>query len=74
MSDTHADHPGTIALHGDHDSRDGAVVAPIYQATTFAATSNDEFIEVANRDFTDAFYTRYGNPNHSQVASWKSSA
>jgi methionine-gamma-lyase len=67
MNDTHADHPGTIALHGDHRSRDGAVVAPIYQATTFAASSNDEFIEVANRDFTDAFYTRYGNPNHSQV-------
>jgi methionine-gamma-lyase len=67
MNDTPADLPGTIALHGDHESRDGAVVAPIYQATTFAATSNDEFIEVANRDFSDAFYTRYGNPNHSQV-------
>jgi methionine-gamma-lyase len=67
MNDTNLDHPGTIALHGDHDARDGAVVAPIYQATTFAATSNDEFIDVANRDFTDAFYTRYGNPNHSQV-------
>jgi methionine-gamma-lyase len=67
MSDTAADDPGTVALHGDHESRDGAVVAPIYQATTFAATSNDEFIEVATRDFTDTFYTRYGNPNHSQV-------
>jgi methionine-gamma-lyase len=67
MNDINADDPGTIALHGDHESRDGAVVAPIYQATTFAATSNDEFIDVANRDFTDAFYTRYGNPNHSQV-------
>ena len=67
MNDSPADHPGTIALHGDHESRDGAVVAPIYQATTFAAPSNDEFIEAANRDFTDTFYTRYGNPNHSQV-------
>jgi methionine-gamma-lyase len=67
MNDTNADQPGTIALHGDHVSRDGAVVPPIYQATTFAATSNDEFIEIANRDFSDAFYTRYGNPNHSQV-------
>jgi methionine-gamma-lyase len=67
MNDANADDPGTIALHGDHESRDGAVVSPIYQATTFAATSNDEFIDVANRDFTDAFYTRYGNPNHSQV-------
>jgi methionine-gamma-lyase len=67
VNDPRTDLPGTIALHGDHEARDGAVVAPIYQATTFAATSNDEFIEVANRDFTDAFYTRYGNPNHSQV-------
>jgi len=67
MSETNRDHPGTIAVHGDHESRDGAVVAPIYQATTFAAPSNEEFLDAANRDFTDAFYTRYGNPNHSQV-------
>jgi methionine-gamma-lyase len=67
MSDENSDHPGTIAIHGDHVSRDGAVVAPIYQATTFAATSNEEFLDVANRDFSDAFYTRYGNPNHTQV-------
>jgi methionine-gamma-lyase len=67
MSDENNDHPGTIAIHGDHVSRDGAVVAPIYQATTFAATSNEEFLDVANRDFSDTFYTRYGNPNHSQV-------
>ena len=67
MSDVNSDHPGTIAVHGDHVSRDGAVVAPIYQTTTFAASSNEEFLDVANRDFSDAFYTRYGNPNHSQV-------
>jgi methionine-gamma-lyase len=67
MSDENSDHPGTIAIHGDRVSRDGAVVAPIYQATTFAASSNEEFLDVANRDFSDAFYTRYGNPNHSQV-------
>jgi methionine-gamma-lyase len=67
MSETNRDHPGTMAVHGDHESRDGAVVAPIYQATTFAAPSNEEFLDAANRDFTDAFYTRYGNPNHSQV-------
>jgi methionine-gamma-lyase len=67
MSETNRDHPGTMAVHGDHESRAGAVVAPIYQATTFAAPSNEEFLDAANRDFTDAFYTRYGNPNHSQV-------
>jgi methionine-gamma-lyase len=67
VNDDISDHPGTIAIHGDHVSRHGAVVAPIYQATTFAASSNEEFLDVANRDFSDAFYTRYGNPNHSQV-------
>jgi methionine-gamma-lyase len=67
MSETNPDHPGTVAVHGDVESRDGAVVAPIYQATTFAAPSNEGFLDAANRDFTDSFYTRYGNPNHSQV-------
>lgn len=67
MNDEPTDRPGTISVHGDHASRDGAVVAPIYQATTFGAASNQEFLDTANRDFTDTFYTRYGNPNHSQV-------
>ena len=62
------DLPGTRALHGDEVSREGAVVAPIFQATTFAATSNKEFLDAATRSFSDEFYTRYGNPNHTQVA------
>ena len=62
------DLPGTKVLHGDEDSRSGAVVSPIYQATTFAAGSNEEFLDVATRSFTDEFYIRYGTPNHTQVA------
>jgi methionine-gamma-lyase len=55
-------------VHGDHGTRAGALVPPIVQATTFAAPSGDEYLDVANRTFTDEFYIRYGNPNHSQVA------
>src|ERR1019366_10620484 len=61
------DLPGTRALHGDEVPREGAVVAPIFQATTFAASSNEEFLDAATRSFSDEFYTRYGNPNHTQV-------
>jgi methionine-gamma-lyase len=68
MTDPNDDLPGTKALHGDEASRAGAVVAPIYQATTFAAASNQEFLDAATRNFTDEFYIRYGTPNHSQVA------
>jgi methionine-gamma-lyase len=68
MSEEFDDLPGTKAIHGDVESRGGAVVAPIYQATTFAASSNEEFLDAATRSFSDEFYTRYGNPNHTQVA------
>jgi methionine-gamma-lyase len=62
------DRPGTKAVHGDHHARDGSIVPPIVQATTFAASTSEQFLDAANRSFTDEFYTRYGNPNHSQVA------
>ena len=68
MTDAMDDLPGTRAVHGDVQSRAGAVVAPIYQATTFAASSNEEFLDAATRSYSDQFYTRYGNPNHTQVA------
>jgi methionine-gamma-lyase len=68
VSEESNDLPGTRAIHGDVESRGGAVVAPIYQATTFAASSKDEFLDAATRNFSDDFYTRYGNPNHTQVA------
>ncbi|MGA7834167.1 MAG: aminotransferase class I/II-fold pyridoxal phosphate-dependent enzyme [Acidimicrobiales bacterium] len=62
------DLPGTTVIHADRDARKGALVPPIVQAVTFTASTSDEFLEAANRTFTDDFYTRYGNPNHSQVA------
>ena len=66
--DSTNDGPGTKAVHADHEARRGALVPPIVQATTFTADSSEEFLDVANRSFTDEFYTRYGNPNHTQVA------
>ena len=68
MSDDQNDLPATSLLHSDLVSRDGAVVAPIVQASTFAADSGDEFLDVATKRFSDNFYVRYGNPNHTQVA------
>jgi methionine-gamma-lyase len=62
------DLPATTLLHGDSNSRQGAVVPPIVQATTFAANSNEEFLDLATKNFSDEFYVRYGNPNHTQVA------
>src|ERR1700728_4017841 len=67
MNDDH-DLPATSLLHGDANSRDGAVVRPIVQASTFAADSREGFLDVATKSFSDAFYVRYGTPNHTQVA------
>jgi methionine-gamma-lyase len=67
-TDEHHDLPATSLLHGDEDSRDGAVVPPIVQASTFAADSKEEFLDEATKSFSDNFYVRYGNPNHTQVA------
>jgi len=69
VTDEPADLPATSLLHSDAHARNGAVVPPIVQAVTFAAASNEEFLDVATRSFADEFYLRYGNPNHTQVAS-----
>jgi methionine-gamma-lyase len=68
MTEHPEDRPGTQAIHADEMSRAGAVVPPIFQATTFATESKEEFLDVATKAFTDEFYVRYGTPNHSQVA------
>ena len=68
MTNSSKHEPGTQAIHADDASRAGAVVAPISQATTFAAATDAEFLETATRSFTDDFYIRYGTPNHTQVA------
>lgn len=46
----------------------GAVSPPIVQSSTFAADSAQEFAELALQRRGNGFYTRYGNPNHAQVA------
>jgi methionine-gamma-lyase len=45
------------------------VSPPIVQTSTFAADSAREFADVALERRGSGFYTRYGNPNHAQVAS-----
>jgi methionine-gamma-lyase len=62
------DLPATAAVHADLESRNGSLVAPIFQASTFAAPSNEEFLDMATKSFSDEFYIRYGTPNHTQVA------
>ncbi|MFG1780340.1 trans-sulfuration enzyme family protein [Micromonospora sp. NPDC049051] len=60
---------GTIAVHGDDGlSPGGAVSPPIVQSATFSAESDEQFTAVATETRGNAFYTRYGNPNHAQVA------
>jgi methionine-gamma-lyase len=61
------DRPATSLLHGDSQSRRGAVVAPIVQATTFSAPTSEEFLDMATKSYSDEFYVRYGTPNHTQV-------
>ena len=63
--------PGTstVAIHADrnvHPSR--AVARPIYQTATFWAEDGEEFAHIATEQRGHDFYTRYGNPNHAQVA------
>ncbi|WP_433341734.1 trans-sulfuration enzyme family protein [Micromonospora sp. CA-111912] len=60
---------GTTAIHGDDGlSPTGAVSPPIVQSATFSAETDERFTEIATQTRGDAFYTRYGNPNHAQVA------
>lgn len=68
MSNENHDRPATSLLHGDENSRGGAVAPAIVQASTFAADSSEEFLDTATKSFSDSFYVRYGNPNHTQVA------
>ena len=59
----------TVAIHADRDvHRSRAVAAPIYQTATFWAEDAQQFAQVAVNQRGHDFYTRYGNPNHAQVA------
>src|SRR3984893_6456620 len=55
--------PETKAVRGGTElhKKNGPLVMPIYQTSTFEVTDNDEQVRATK---TDMFYTRYGNPTH----------
>lgn len=59
----HFKHPETQAARGASDliKKNGPMVTPIYQTSTFEVTDNDEQIRVTG---SDSYYTRYGNPTN----------
>ena len=60
----------TVTVHADrevHPSR--AVAPPIYQTAAFSAEEAEAFAQAAVDRRGQDFYTRFGNPNHAQVAS-----
>ncbi|GAC1354855.1 MAG: bifunctional cystathionine gamma-lyase/homocysteine desulfhydrase [Vulcanimicrobiaceae bacterium] len=64
-----AAHPETVAIHGDRELHDSTALSPpIYQTSTFRAESAEVYLRTASEPQSDRFYTRYGNPNHSQAA------
>jgi methionine-gamma-lyase len=59
----------TVAVHADRDVRPSRAVAPpIYQTAAFWAEDAEQFARAAVHRRGQDFYTRYGNPNHAQVA------
>jgi cystathionine beta-lyase/cystathionine gamma-synthase len=59
----HTHQPETKAVRGaaDLDKKNGPLVTPIYQTSTFEVTDNDEQVRITH---TDHYYTRYGNPTN----------
>src|SRR6202049_2453178 len=59
----HEHHPETEAVRGGTDlhKKNGPLVTPIYQTSTFEVTDSDQQMRATS---TDMFYTRYGNPTH----------
>ena len=61
--------PETIVIHADESLQTTTAVAPpIFQTSTFKAHSDAEYLRIATEPRNDRFYTRYGNPNHTQAA------
>jgi methionine-gamma-lyase len=59
----------TLAIHADRDVHPSHSVArPIYQTAAFWAEDSEAFAQAAVEPRGKDFYTRYGNPNHAQVA------
>jgi cystathionine beta-lyase/cystathionine gamma-synthase len=61
---SHQHRPETEAVRGGTDltrKKNGPLVTPIYQTSTFEVTDNDQQVSAIP---TDQFYTRYGNPTN----------
>jgi methionine-gamma-lyase len=59
----------TRLIHADREvNPTQAVVPPIYQTVNFWSADLPHFADTAVEPRGSAFYTRYGNPNHAQVA------
>jgi methionine-gamma-lyase len=59
----------TTVIHADRDIHPSRSVArPIYQTATFWAEDSESFARAAVEPRGTDFYTRFGNPNHAQVA------
>ncbi|SDK48598.1 methionine-gamma-lyase [Actinopolyspora mzabensis] len=61
----------TRVIHVDRGISDGTrtVVPPIHQSANFHSEDQRSFSAAANEPRGHDFYTRYGNPNHTHVAS-----
>jgi methionine-gamma-lyase len=59
----------TVVIHADRDVNPSRSVArPIYQTAAFWAEDSESFARAAVEPRGKDFYTRFGNPNHAQVA------
>jgi methionine-gamma-lyase len=59
----------TAVIHADRDVHPSRSVArPIYQTAAFWAEDSESFAQAAVEPRGKDFYTRFGNPNHAQVA------
>jgi methionine-gamma-lyase len=59
----------TAVIHADRDVYPSRSVArPIYQTAAFWADDSESFARAAVEPRGKDFYTRFGNPNHAQVA------
>lgn len=60
--------PSTTVIHADRGLRSNGVAPSIHQSATFASPDDASFAIAATRPRGAEFYTRYGNPNHVEVA------
>src|SRR5215472_2277351 len=62
----HRFHPDTESVRGGEslEKKNGPVVAPIYETSTFQVVDSTEQVRLEN---SDRYYTRYGNPTHTVV-------